>query len=297
MFLFEGKKMSIVSYETSIMSNIELYFKFDGDKESKTRYNLCGKLKDESKLFLGWYHFHNIIEDEDGCFTCTTINEGERDHQAFEIFQSLANSPVETIETYYARFMLGFCYLREIGIVRDKEKACEWLNKAIVKELPKLAIAVGRLYAENGLVKEAIIVYEWAFNFGVLSAAEEIFKLYASNTLIKDFDKAYYWSLKAPELDLTSRDFLYEILRTGHFDWTQRHHRYFSAYVIRIPPNICPNDTLDYIKFGDQVFVILLISKFRLRSNFKFTHLLTRDIGICIIRQLSRFWFSEQIFG
>lgn len=79
-------------------------------------YNLCGKLKDESVLFLGLYHYHTLVKlDYDrfdyDCFECDPLDEHNRDKIAFNVFCSLAKSSTESIEKECARYMVGQCYL------------------------------------------------------------------------------------------------------------------------------------------------------------------------------------------
>ena len=104
-----------------------------------------------------------------------------------------------------------------------------------------------------------------AFDFVILHAAETIPKLYSSERHVKNFEKA-------TTLDHTSRSLLEDILATGQFDWTLQHHRCWAASPIEIITKKNgmvgkeSSTRLHRVTFVDQLFVILLISKFRTRS-------------------------------
>ena len=109
-------------------------------------------------------------------------------------------------------------------------------------------------------------------------------------------NKAYYWSVRAPKLGPYSCSLLDNILATGQFEWIQQHHQYWSHLEMKctVEKTMFGKQSsiiTHHVVFADQVLVIILISKFRTQSCFKFTNLLTRDIAICIIKQLAHVWF------
>ena len=233
--------MNTISHDCHIKSQIDLYFKWlidDDDNDSDNRvsmHNLCGQLKDESRFFLGLYHYHTLVELIDGLFDRDELNEDgliedehERDCEAFAIFSTLADSTSKTVETYAACYMIGRCYDRGIGVTVDRGKTYEWFKKAAGRELPFVYGRLALLYNQDGMFERAIKSYEQAYNCGVLGAAEDIFQLYASKSTIDDFNKAYYWSVIAPKLGPYSCSLLNNILATGQFEWIQQHHQYWS---------------------------------------------------------------------
>ena len=274
---------------SDIKSDIELYFKLCCDWKKKNievtkfMYNMCGRLKDKSALFLGLYHFHTLTSDEHNSFVRDFSNESERDHQAFEIFIKLAKIQLETIETYYAWYMIGQCYNIGVSVAEDRDKAYHWFKKAGDKGIAIACSALGDMYRDDKMFDKSIVAFEGAYNYGIDRAANFLFRLYASEPAIKDLNKAYYWSTKVTHLDSISRTHLIDILATGQFEWTQQHHQYWShlkmTFVMEKTTFKKENSTvLHQITFTDQVFMILLISKFRTHSNFSFTNFLTKDI-------------------
>lgn len=275
--------MNIISEECHIKSQLELFFKLccdckETEDAAKRRNDFYERLKDESKIFLGLYHYsHN------------------RDQMAFEIFSSIAMTTTETVETYYAWYMIGQCYNLGIIVKPDKDEAHEWFKKAADKGIPVACAALGMCYQKSKMFEKAVDAYERAFNYGFSHTAVNIFKIYMSETSIKDINKAYYWSTKADKLDSLSHSLLGDILATGQFEWTQQHHQYWSHLRIKfvMEKTVFGKESSivsHYITFMDQVFVILLISKFRAKSNFEFTKLLTKDVSISVIKQLAHVW-------
>ena len=282
--------MSVKSNESFIESQKKLYIEWHG-VITQEWHNICGRLKDHSKLFLGLYHYHNLCEHAPEIYVVGNSYSmglrGRRDRQAFEIFQSLLNTeqgcPTETLEIYYTWYMIGRCYRWGSGVDRDISEALKWFKKAADKRIPGACDELASLYMFDDMYEKAIKVYEDAFNFGHVWAAKRLFRLYADTNAITNFGKAYQWSLKVPKLGRHSRCLLENILATGQFEWTQKYHQYWS----RLQTEFITKKTLFgkerstsyFITFGDQAFLILLISKFRSRSRFKFTDLLTRDVA------------------
>lgn len=283
----------------NIKTQIEGYFKLsdndDDNNNMESIYNLCWQLKNDSMLFLGLYHYHALVDQDHGSLIHDWRDVRDRSRLALNIFRSLAISPTETIETYYSWYMIGQCYQLGSGVKVDANEACEWFKKAADKKIPIAYSGLGSLYRHNDMFEQAVESYEIAFKYGLVGAAKALFQLYATAPSIKDFNKAYDWATKSNITDFESRYLLNAILATGHFDWTPKTHRYWSHLRMEflVKTVMCDRTSLTvlhHITFTDQVFVILLISKFRTQSQFKFANFLTKDIGISIIRQLARVW-------
>ena len=172
--------MSVNLQQDYIKAKLKLYFECRlGVYESI--FNVCGRLKGQSELLLGLYHYHNLVESEYGCFEPVDSDGSDdsddsncdRDRRAFGIFQLLANCvDTETIETYYPWYMIGQCYLYGSGTFVDRNKAYVWFKKAADKGIPdehndKLV----DLYFKDEMFDEAIKVAEKAFNSGMSWAA------------------------------------------------------------------------------------------------------------------------------
>lgn len=292
--------MSIKSREIYIESLLQLFVKLRGRPTAKM-YNICGQLKDHSKLFLGLYHYYDLVDcgNDIYVFDTSLVDHDDRMKQSFDIFLSLLNPGqgclTEPLELCYTWYMIGQCYLLGSGVVKDINEAITWLKKAAAMGVTDAYDDLAWCYAYKDMNEEAINVYETAFNSGCLWAAEFIFQLYATKQKIKDIVKAYHWSTKARELSSYSCSLLENILATGQFEWTQQYHQYWPHSKTKGTTKkiLFGNETLTScgITFADQVFVILLISKFRITSRFKFTNLLMKDIAISIIKQLGQIWF------
>lgn len=144
--------------------------------------------------------------------------------------------------------------------------------------------SLGFLLVQKGQFEMGISLLKKAFNCGVLGVAESLFRIYSESSSNQDLIKAYYWSAKAPKLGVLSYCVLDQMLVTGKFEWTQHHHHYWSRLnkIYLAETNFSHQTT-----FTDQVFVILLISKVRALSRFKFANYLNKNVGLSIIKQLA----------
>ena len=292
--------MTALAQKCGLTSQIELYFDLYNDDDFDAMYNLCGRLKDESMFFQGLYHYHTLIKMESGRFDHDCENVLERNQDAFEIFEAVGNSSVETIETYYAWYMMGKCYESGIGTYKNTSQAHEYLKKAAEKELPVACWDLGSMHILNGHLEEGLCLWEKTAESGYRYFIDELVQLYVLNKQMQDFDKACYWASKANNLNFYSRSRLRTMLASCQIEWIQKYHLCWVHLDLELSRKNVPYDScifgIDRIAFTDQVFVILLISKFRSQSRFKFTSLLTKDVGLSIIKQLAKLWliFVEQ---
>lgn len=229
-----------MSHECYLQSQLELYFNLYDNEENNNNefvYNLCGRLKDESQLFLGLYHYNYLCELDHGRVDSDPSSTRERDCQSLEIFAALAKSEIETIETYYAWYMLGRCRELGFGVDYDDGEALKWYKKAASKGLPVACCKVGSIYSDDGQVQRGIELFAKALNGGYIHAADYLLQVYVLDQSVKDLNIAYYWATKATnvspdpcqaKLNSYSRFLLKNMLSTGQFEWTQQQHHWWS---------------------------------------------------------------------
>ena len=169
-----------------------------------------------------------------------------------------------------------------------------WCRKAANKRVP---LACWKLAIRHPWLEECINLLEYASNKESPPATKTLVELYLSELPMKDFNKAYYLSSKTDRLSLGSLCSMADVLATGQFDRreTHHHHRWWARLQFKLisgkPIHIKERSIVTpCIPFADQVSMILLISKFRDRSNFGFTKFLVKNVGLSIIKQLAHVW-------
>lgn len=267
--------MSDLTPESDIKSELKYHFETCNPKLYGLN-SMCMKYKDQSKLVLGLYYF-----DQMNIYGyAISPDPTDRTQEAFAIFQSLSQTLPETIETYYAWTMMGRCYVTGIGIAENTLEAIIWFEKAADKGLASAIQELLRIYSHTQRFNDVIRIYELAHKFGFLGAAEALFELYADNPLVKNLNKASDWLAMVDNVNLTSPWLVRRILLGGEFEWRTQHHQYWLA--------LNPKSN-----FKNQVFTLLLISKCRSVSKFRFTSLLVKNVSLCIIKHLARASFID----
>ena len=221
-----------------LRSKLELYFNLFSDDDEESIYNLCGQLKDEYQgLFLGLYHYHILVELEHNRFVHDTDKIHERNRLAFEIFNAMANTTTETIETYYAWYMIGDCYEMGYGVQADEKEAFEWFKKAAGKEIPVGCWKLGSKHVYDRKFEQGIDLLTMALTRGFMQAGDDLVQLYILTEELRDFNKACHWAAKATKLNSQSRSLLTCILKTGQIEWTHERHQCWAHLRLELNMN------------------------------------------------------------
>lgn len=256
-------------------SQIILLFKlmFEYDDESQSR-KLLHQLQNRDSLFKGMRNY--------------AFYEYKR---AFEIFNSVCSLKKDTLKTYYAWFMIGRCYYLGRGVEQDILIGIKWYKKAAKKGHDLANYYLGYHYRNIRQYEKAILAFEQSAKCYNRLAIIELADIYTTSVLSKNLLKAYDYLLILYQPDSHCLDLMAIIMNTANINWDFKNHQYWSNLewtinTTKFNKSVC----LKSVKFTHQVFILMLISKYRHVSNSSYILIFNKFIAVSVIRQLAKIW-------
>ena len=149
-------------------------------------------------------------------------------------------------------------------------------------------------YATNTTVK----LLEYEINRENDSAIIALADLYANNVKLFDQKRALDLYTRAKNIDDVGDYNILKIIKTDQFEWSIKYHSIWPEFNVKSVKTYRfgkggIKTTLFETSFQSQVFLLMLILKYKHLSCFPFTKLMYKNVVLAIITQLAKFWLDD----